>query len=149
MFAKLTALQAVDNWVHAGVEYNQSRGDCVMDSNERDASSKAQKINQKLWDPAQHINDCHENNHLGHTLTVAFQSLLSFLANVILSDPKTVHHSRVKKSHKAKWNNTSHHRPPNGVEVPENRFGPAVSTTSELLDVGDSYESRNGPESGK
>lgn len=120
-----------------------------MNTNERDASSEAQKINQKLWDPAQHINDCHEHNHLGHPLTVALQSLLSFLANVFLSEPKAIHHSRVKKSHKAKRNNTSHHRPPNGIEVPENRIGPPVSTTSELFDVGDSHESRNGPKSGK
>ena len=149
MLAKLAALKTVHNWIHAGVEHDQSRGDCVMNSNERDGASEAQEIDQQLRNPTQDVDDRHENNHLGDAFPVALQSFLGFLPDVILSEPKVVNHSGVEDSHNAYGDETCHHRPPNRVEVPVDRLGPTVAATLELLEVCNSNETGNGPKEGK
>ena len=147
MLPKLTALQTVNNRIHAGVKHDQSWSDCVMDSNQRNGSSEAQKVNQQLGNPTQDIDDCHANYHLGNAFSVTFQSFLSIFPDVILSEPKVVNHSGIEDSHDAYGDNTSNHWPPNRVEVPVYWLGPAVRAAFELLDVCHSNEAGNCPKS--
>ena len=121
----------------------------MVDSNKGDGAGETQEIDQQLRNPAENIDDRHEDHHFGDAFPVALKSLLGSLCIMVLGEPKAMYHSTVENSHNANRNDASNHRPPNCIHVTIDWFGPAVRTSIDLLDVGGCKEARNSPEGGK